>query len=174
MDEDRLQAGILTVLNQYAANPAEIAEHAMKLAGNAMGMEGTNGPDLSELERMLEDVTERQAAALDRVLDDMTNTELNVQLRELTKEKQRVQERVEAARNAALKQSNQSARMRELADWLEKQSKELTAYDDSVTRRMVERISVVNDDTLQVRIRDVDAEIEVHLPARKTGKTTEQ
>ena len=119
-------------------------------------------------------MTERQASALDRVLDDMTNTELNVQLRELTKEKQRVQEQVEAARNAALKQSNQSARLRELADWLEKQPKELTAYDDSVTRRMVERISVMNEETLLVRIRDVDAEIEIHLPARKTTKSKEQ
>ena len=164
-----MQAGILTALNQYAANPAEIAEHAMKLAGNAMGMEGSNGPDLSELERMLEDVTERQAAALDRVLDDMTNTELNARLRELTKEKQRVQEQVEAARNAALKQSNQSARLRELADWLEKQPKELTEYDDAIVRRMTERITVVNADTLRVRIRDTDVEIEVNLPARARG-----
>ncbi|MBQ9347839.1 MAG: recombinase family protein [Oscillibacter sp.] len=167
MDEDRIQRGIVTALNQYAANPAEIVNNAMKLAGNAIhGGEG-DGPSLMELERMLEDVTERQAAALDRVLDDMTNLELNERLRELTEEKQRVMEQVEAARADAVRRSNQSARLRELADWLEKQPKELVAYDEAVTRRMVERITVADEDTLLVRIRDVDAELEVHLPPRK-------
>ena len=174
MDEDRLQAGVMTALNRYAANPGEILEQAVKLAGNAIGAGESDGLNLLELERMLDEVSERQAAALDRVLDDMTNAELNERLRELTEEKQKLMEQVEAARQEAVKQSNQSARLRELADWLEKQPKELTVYDDSVTRRMVERISVVNDDTLQVRIRDVDAEIEVHLPARKTTKSKEQ
>ena len=174
MDEDRLQAGVVMALNRYAANPAEIMSQAMKLAGNAMGGEESDGLSLLELERMLDEVSERQAAALDRVLDDMTNAELNERLRELTEEKQKLMEQVEAARQEAVKQSNQSVRLRELADWLEKQPKELTAYDDSVTRRMVERISVVNEETLLVRIRDVDAEIEVHLPARKTTKSKEQ
>ena len=149
MDEDRLQAGVVMALNRYAANPAEIMSQAMKLAGNAMGGKDADGLSLLELERMLDEVSERQAAALDRVLDDMTNAELNERLRELTEEKQKLMEQVEAARQEAVKQSNQSARLRELADWLEKQPKELTVYDDSVTRRMVERI------TLLVRIRDV-------------------
>ena len=122
----------------------------------------------------IQDITERQSAILDQVLDDMTNAELNERLRELTEEKQRVTEQAEAARNTARRQSNQSARLRELADWLEHQPKEPTVYDDSVTRRMVERITVVNSDTLLVQIRDVDAGLEIHLPARKTGKSQEQ
>ena len=173
MDEDRLQSGVVAALNQYAANPSELMEQAMKLAGNAMGMEEPESSGLLELERLLEETGERQAAALDRVLDDMTSLELNEQLRDLTEEKQRLMEQVETARNAALRQSNRSARLRELADWLEKQPKELTAYDETVTRRMVEKITVLNTETLLVRIRDVDAEIEVHLPAR-TGSGNKQ
>ena len=173
MDEDRLQSGVVAALNQYAANPSELMEQAMKLAGNAMGMEEPESSGLLELERLLEETSERQSAALDRVLDDMTNLELNEQLRDLTEEKQRLMEQVETARNAALRQSNRSARLRELADWLEKQPKELTAYDETVTRRMVEKITVLNTETLLVRIRDVDAEIEVHLPAR-TGSGNKQ
>ena len=174
MDEDRLQSGVVAALNQYAANPSELMEQAMKLAGNVMGMEEPDNSGLPELERLLEETSERQSAALDRVLDDMTSLELNEQLRDLTEEKQRLMEQVETAGNAALRQSNRSARLRELADWLEKQPKELTAYDETVTRRMVEKITVLNTETLLVRIRDVDAEIDVLLPARTSSGNKQQ
>ena len=166
MDEDRIQRGTLAALNQYAANPEKLTEQAMRLAGRAVG---ADAEDLSELQRKLDDVSARQSAALDRLLDDMSSVELNERLRELTEEKQKLTERMEAARTAALKESNQSARLRELADWLEKQPKELTEYDDAIVRRMTERITVVDADTLRVRIRDTDVEIEVSLPARVRG-----
>ena len=41
--------------------------------------------------------------------------------------------------------------------------KELTEYDDAVTRRVVEKITVVSADTIRVRIRDSAAEIEARL-----------
>ena len=138
----------------------------MSLAGRAIG---ADAEDLSELQRQLDDVSARQSAALDKLLDDMASVELNERLRELTEEKQKLTERMETARTAALKESNQSARLRELADWLEKQPKELTEYDDAIVRRMTERITVVDADTLRVRIRDTDVEIEVSLPARARG-----
>jgi predicted nuclease with TOPRIM domain len=166
MDEDRIQRGTLAALNQYAANPEKLTEQAMSLVGRAIG---ADAEDLSELQRKLDDVSAQQSAVLDRLLDDMTNVELNERLRELTEEKRTLTERMESAQSAALRQSNQSARLRELADWLEKQPKELTEYDDAIVRRMTERITVVDADTLRVRIRDTDVEIEASLPARARG-----
>ena len=96
----------------------------------------------------------------------MDNLELNERLRDLGAERQRVQEQIEELQKAETKQSNQSARLRELADWLEKQPKELTEYDDAVTRRVAEKITVVDADTIRVRIRDSAAEIEARLPAQ--------
>jgi seryl-tRNA synthetase len=96
----------------------------------------------------------------------MDNLELNGRLRDLGAERQRVQEQIEELQKAETKQANQSARLRELADWLEKQPKELTEYDDAVTRRLVEKITVVDADTIRVRIRDSAAEIETRLPAQ--------
>ena len=168
MDEERLQEGVVRALNQYAANPEEITAQALMLAGHVIDA-GEGAESLLELERKLEEVNERQSAALDRVLEDMTNTELNEQLRDLTNEKQRLLEQIEAAKGAEVRRSNQSARLRELAEWLEKQRKELTAYDESVTRRMVE-----NEEALVVRIRDTGAEIEARIPARRAGKNPEQ
>ena len=173
MDEERLQEGVVRALNQYAANPEEITAQALMLAGHVIDA-GEGAESLLELERKLEEVNERQSAALDRVLEDMTNTELNEQLRDLTNEKQRLLEQIEAAKGAEVRRSNQSARLRELAEWLEKQRKELTAYDESVTRRMVEKVTVVNEEALVVRIRDTGAEIEARIPARRAGKNPEQ
>ncbi|MBQ9493303.1 MAG: hypothetical protein IJR54_06150, partial [Oscillibacter sp.] len=98
--------------------------------------------------------------------EDMDNLELNERLRDLGAARQRVQEQIEELQKAETKQSNQSARLRELADWLEKQPKELTEYDDAVTRRVVEKITVVNADTIRMRIRDSAAEIEARFPAQ--------
>ena len=38
-----------------------------------------------------------------------------------------------------------------------------TEYDDSVTRRLVERITVADAETIRVKLRDTDVEIEQRL-----------
>ena len=165
MDEARLQRGVLDALNRYAANPEEVTGSVMEAGSQAIREAGgANG--LALLQRKLEELTDEQSKVLDQVLEDMDNLELNERLRDLGAERQRVQEQIEELQKAETKQSNQSARLRELADWLEKQPKELTEYDDAVTRRVVEKITVVNADTIRVRIRDSAAEIEARLPEK--------
>ena len=47
--------------------------------------------------------------------------------------------------------------------------------ENAIVRRMTERITVVDADTLRVRIRDTDVEIEASLPARvRGGRKTEE
>ena len=165
MDEARLQRGVLDALNRYAANPEEVTRSVME-AGSQAIREAGDASGLAQLQRKLAELTDEQSRVLDQVLEDMDNLELNERLRDLGAERQRVQEQIEELQKAETKQSNQSARLRELADWLEKQPKELTEYDDAVTRRVVEKITVVNADTIRVRIRDSAAEIEARLPAQ--------
>ena len=38
-----------------------------------------------------------------------------------------------------------------------------TEYDDSITRRLVERITVVDAETIRVKLRDTDGEAEQKL-----------
>lgn len=38
-----------------------------------------------------------------------------------------------------------------------------TEYDNTLTRRFVEQVTVVDAGTIQVKIRDTDVEIEQHL-----------
>ena len=49
--------------------------------------------------------------------------------------------------------------MRELAKWLKKQRSEFTEYDDTITRRYVERITVVDAETIRIRFKYTDVEI---------------
>ncbi len=54
-------------------------------------------------------------------------------------------------------------RQRELDEWLARRPMRLTDYDDSITRRMVERITVVDGETIRVKLKNVSMEIEQKL-----------
>ena len=50
-----------------------------------------------------------------------------------------------------------------MEEWLDRQSVCLTAYNDTITRRLVERITVADADTLQVKMKDSDVVIDQKL-----------
>lgn len=52
---------------------------------------------------------------------------------------------------------------REMDEWLDQQAMRFTEYRDSITRRSVKRITVMDADTVQVKIKDVDVAIERKL-----------
>ena len=56
--------------------------------------------------------------------------------------------------------AGQEARLRELAEWLKRQKSEFTEYDDTITRRYVERITVVDAETIRIKFRYTDVEID--------------
>ena len=50
-----------------------------------------------------------------------------------------------------------------MEEWLDQQPMCFTEYDDTLTRRFVERITVVDAETIQVKIRDADIVIDRKL-----------
>ena len=60
-------------------------------------------------------------------------------------------------------QAMQASRAAELEEFLAQQPMEFMEYDDTVTRRLVERITVVDAETIHVKIRDAAVEIEQKL-----------
>ena len=50
-----------------------------------------------------------------------------------------------------------------MEEWLDQQPMCLTEYDDTLTRRFMERITVVDAETIQVKIRDVDIVIDEEI-----------
>lgn len=60
--------------------------------------------------------------------------------------------------------SLRASRQREMEEWLDRQEMRFTEYKDSVTRRFVEQITVVDANTIQVKIKDIDVVIDGTLP----------
>ena len=60
-------------------------------------------------------------------------------------------------------QATRASRQREMEEWLDRHEMRFTEYEDSITRRFVEQITVVDADTIQVKIKDVDVVIDRKL-----------
>lgn len=93
----------------------------------------------------------------------MENPDLNARLKALAEEKQDIPEQMAVLQEKAERQDLQASRRRELDGWLAHQPMAFTEYDDSVTRRLVERITVVDAETIRVKLRDTDMEVEQKL-----------
>ena len=163
MEETRLQNGILDGLNQYAANREEIIESAMELALLAGGGDGTDGASLLDIRQRLEDLTAEENFLLEKVLEDMENSNLTAQLQKLTEEKKRLAEQEEALQKEEERKACRRAKQKELRDWMEQQPAQFTAYDDAIARKAVEKITVVSADTILISVQDTEDEIRVTL-----------
>ena len=158
LDEDRLHQAILGALNQFGAARGEASASALELAQMAQG--GTEGGDEAALRRRLDELGVEQAALVDQVLQNMEDMELNARMKELVEEKQDILDRLEELERDAERQALQASRRRELEEWLARQPDVLTEYNDGVTRRLVNQITVADGETIRVNLKDTDVEIE--------------
>ena len=163
LDEDKLHSAIVAALNQYGASRASVIEDALELVGAVQSCGGQDGMSLLALQDRLKELSEEQSVLLDRVLEDMDNSELNAQLKALAEEKQGVLDQIAAYQQDEEQQALQASRQRERDEWLEQQDLKFTVYDDIITRRFVEKITVVDAETIRVKIQDADVEIEQSL-----------
>ena len=159
LDEDRLHRAIVAALNEYGAIRAEVQESVMELTKKAQGY-GEDGGDMMVLRQRLDELTAEQTLLLERVLEDMDNPDLNTQLKALAEEKQTILEQISALQDKAERQALQASRRQELEEWLGQQPMILKEYDDGFTRKLVERITVADAETIRVKLRDTDVEIE--------------
>ena len=163
MDETRLQNGVLDGLNQYAADRGELIESAMELASLAISGDNADGESPLDIRRKLENLTVEENFLLEKVLEDMENPDWTARLREVTEEKKRLAEREEALQKEEERKARRSAKRRELREWMGRQPARFAAYDDAVTRKAAEKITVLNEDTILIKIRDTENEIRVTL-----------
>ena len=163
LDEDRLHRAIVDVLNEYGAIRAEVKAGVLELAGLAQSHSEADGVSPLELKQRLDALTAEQAVILNQILGDMGNKELNAQLEAVTAEKQDILDRMQALEKDESRQAMRASRQREMEEWLDQQEMRFTEYEDTITRRFVERITVVDADTIQVKIKDVDVVIDRKL-----------
>ena len=146
----------MAALNEYGAIRAEVKAEVLELAGLAQSHDRADGVSLLELKQRLDALTAEQAVLLDKVLEDMDSLELNAQLEAVTAEKQDILDQMQALEEDKSQRSLRASRQREMEAWLDQQPMCFTEYDDTITHKFIERITVVDAGTIQVKIRDVD------------------
>ena len=161
LDEDRLHRAIVEAINEFARTKGEVTRDFLELAGMALG-NGDGGPDLAALRQRLAEVTARQGELLDQVLEHLDDPGLNAQLKAVMEEKQSLQEQIRQQEQDAVHSQLQSARMAELRAWVE--GLEInTEYSDEQVRMAIEKITVVDADTIRIRFRYPGLEVEKKL-----------
>ena len=163
LDEDKLHNAILAALNAYGAIRDEVEAGARELTEMACSHGETGGESLLALQQRLDVLKAEQALLLEKVLEDMDNPSLNEQLKTLAEEKQNILVQIENQKQDEKKQAMQESRAAELEGFLAQQPMKFTEYDDMVTRRLVERIMVVDAETIRVKIRDSEVVLEWKL-----------
>ena len=160
MDEDKLHQAILEGINELIQAGQGVGDELLDLASIVQQGINADGIDPLTLRNRLDALTAQQAELLDKVLEDMDNTELTDQLKAIAEEKQAILEQLGAIQQDEEQRAGQEARRRELAEWLNQQRTEFTEYDDTITRKYVERITVVDAETVRIKFRYIDVEID--------------
>lgn len=159
--EEKLHSAIVAALNKYAANREELCRSAFELMQLAKGGETEDSRiSILSLKRKLEDLSHKQSKLLDIVLEDMENEVLAAELKKMTEEKQQLQDWIKTMENEGEHNACKRSRLNEMKGWLDEQPVGFTEYDDIITRRMIERIEVVDAETIKVKIRDMEVVIE--------------
>ncbi|MBM6976587.1 recombinase family protein [Intestinimonas butyriciproducens] len=159
MAEDKLHTAILTVLNRVIEASNGLQDELAETLRMVCTPEG-GGNNLLELERELETLTTRQNTLLDQALANMEDLTITEQLKALLEEKRHLQARIDAAKKEAANRISEDSRMAELTAYLEEHLSGFQQYDDGIVRQLVEQITVVDAETIRIRFRYSDVEIE--------------
>ena len=162
LDEEKLHQTILEALNEFAQADGEVKEDVLNFTRLVWAGQEANGTSLISLKQRLGDITAEQALLLDRVLENMDAPDLNAQLKALMDEKQAVQEQIQAMEQEAAQSENRMSRMAELREWMAKLEVN-TEYNDEQVRMAVERITVVDAETIHIKFRYPGLEMDKKL-----------
>ena len=156
-------------ITEFAQVKGTVTQSFLDLAGMALE---NNSPDLLTLRQRLAEVTARQGELLDQVLEHMEDQALNAQLKAVMEEKQDLQEQIRRQEQDAVHSQIQSARMAELRAWVERLEIN-TEYSDEQVRMAIEKITVVDAETIRVQFRYPGLEVEKKLCGQKEEQSDE-
>lgn len=162
LDEEKLHQAILEALNEFVQADSEVKEDMLNFTRLVWAGQEVDGASLISLKQRLGDITAEQALLLDRVLENMNAPDLNTQLKALMDEKQAVQEQIRAMEQEAAQSENRMSRMAELREWMAKLEVN-TEYNDEQVRMAVERITVVDAETIHIKFRYPGLEMDKKL-----------
>lgn len=159
LDEEKLHTAILAAMNTCAGNRRAVDDTVREFAGIAKSGQERDGMSLLALRNRLSALTAEQQLLLDKVLEDMDNPHLNAQLKTLAEEKQGILERIATLQQSEVHRGNEEFRMTELRECLAAGPVRFETYDDAMTRKFVEKITVLDAETIHISFRDCGIEL---------------
>lgn len=161
VDEGKLHAAVIAALNTYA-DQQEAARAAQEFA---QAVQNSNGAftNLIGLKQRLHDITAEQDKLVDLVLMNMEDAELTARLKAVTEEKDQLGRQIESLQADSEQQAADQKRAKELEAWLAQHPAGFSEYSDALTRKFIEKITVLDKETVRVRFRD-GGELEKIIP----------
>ena len=95
--------------------------------------------------------------------EDMENEELNAQLKAITEEKEDILHQLGSLRQADERQAGRAARMNSLRKFAEQRETKFAVYDDTITRKFVEQVTVLDAETIRIKFRYPGLEVNKSL-----------
>ena len=163
LDESRLHNAILAAMNEYAAIRQEVCPDVLDMVEEAKQALSQAGAKLLKLKRHMDEVSREQSEVLDRLLANMTDTELNVRMKALTDEKESLKAQILEAQQAEVSLEEQAARRQQMWDSLMKCGAGYTEFDNEFARQIIQKITVEDAETVRIHFRDSDTVLEQEL-----------
>jgi len=163
LDEGRLHTAILEAINDVSPIQSEVNSAVLDIAATACSGTRDGRPSLLELKDRLAALTAQQGELMEQVLKNMDSEELNASLKMLTEEKEALQAEIKAAQEGERQRAGQSSRLEDLRTFLDNTPAQLTEYEDKIARKMIERITVVDVETIRIRFKTAGLEVEKKL-----------
>ena len=163
LDESRLHNAILAAMNEYAAIRQEVCPDVLDMVEEAKQALSQAGAKLLKLKRHMDEVSREQSEVLDRLLANMTDTELNVRMKALTDEKESLKAQILEAQQAEVSLEEQAARRQQMWGSLMKCGAGYTEFDNEFARQIIQKITVEDAETVRIHFRDSDTVLEQEL-----------
>lgn len=161
VDEGKLHAAVVAALNTYA-DQQEAARAAQEFAQAVQNLNDAF-TNLIGLKQRLHDITAEQDKLVDLVLMNMEDAELTARLKAVTEEKDQLVRQIESLQADSEQQAADQKRAKELETWLAQHPSGFSEYSDALTRKFIEKITVLDKEMIRVRFRD-GGELEKIIP----------
>ena len=161
VDEGKLHAAVVAALNIYA-DQQEAARAAQEFAQAVQNLNDAF-TNLIGLKQRLHDITAEQDKLVDLVLMNMEDAELTARLKAVTEEKDQLGRQIESLQADSEQQAADQKRAKELEAWLAQHPAGFSEYSDALTRKFIEKITVLDKEMIRVRFRD-GGELEKIIP----------
>lgn len=150
-------------MNDVSQAKQEINGTIKNIAAQVYRHDGKDGVNLLELQERLAVITTQQGELLEIILEDMDNPELNAKLKDLAEEKINLQEQISACQSDQQKQENLASRLADLEEFLQAHPGHFVEFENTIVYKLIDKITVVNDETIRIRFRGQELEFEQNL-----------